>query len=140
MEKLVLVHLSDIHFTRASGVSVYDLDKNVRNELVLDATKVAKEIGLVTGVLVTGDIAFSGSNAEYDHATDWLREFCREIGCPAENVWVVPGNTTTSIDRGRSARSPERSTRASGRMARTLTGSFARSSLMNSRRPRFLNR
>jgi len=92
MEKLVLVHLSDIHFTRASGVSADDLDKNVRNELVLDATKVAKDIGPVTGVLVTGDIAFSGSKAEYDHATDWLRDFCRALGCPAENVWVVPGN------------------------------------------------
>jgi len=92
MEKLVLVHLSDIHFKRTSGVSVHDLDKNVRNELLLDATKVAKEIGPVTGVLVTGDIAFSGSKAEYDHATEWLQKFCREIGCPAESVWVVPGN------------------------------------------------
>ena len=92
MERLVLVHLSDIHFTRASGVSVHDLDKNVRNELVLDATKVAKKIGPVTGVLVTGDIAFSGSEAEFEHATNWLRDFCRAIGCPEESVWVVPGN------------------------------------------------
>jgi predicted phosphodiesterase len=102
MQKIVLVHLSDIHFTRASGVSVHDLDKNVRNELVLDATKVAKEIGPVTGVLVTGDIAFSGSKTEYDHATDWLRDFCREIECPAENVWVVPGNH--DVDRQRTKR------------------------------------
>ncbi len=102
MEKLVLVHLSDIHFTRASGVSVHDLDKNVRNELVLDAIKVVKEIGLVTGVLVTGDIAFSGSEAEYDHATNWLRDFCRAIGCHEESVWVVPGNH--DVDRQRTKR------------------------------------
>ena len=92
MEKLIFVHLSDIHFTRASGVSVHDLDKNVRNELVLDATKVAKEVGPVTGVLVTGDIAFSGSETEFEHATNWLRDFCRAIGCHEESVWVVPGN------------------------------------------------
>lgn len=92
MEKIVLVHLSDIHFTRASGVSVHDLDKNVRNELVLDATNVAKEVGPVTGVLVTGDIAFSGSETEFEHATNWLRDFCRAIGCHEESVWVVPGN------------------------------------------------
>lgn len=92
MEKLVFVHLSDIHFTRTSGVSVHDLDKNVRNELVLDATKVAEEIGPVTGVLITGDIAFSGSEAEFEHATNWLRDFCRAIGCHEESVWVVPGN------------------------------------------------
>jgi predicted phosphodiesterase len=92
MEKLVFVHLSDIHFTRSSGVSVHDLDKNVRNELVLDATKAAKDIGPVTGVLVTGDIAFSGSEAEFERATTWLRNFCRAVGCPEESVWVVPGN------------------------------------------------
>lgn len=92
MDKLVFVHLSDIHFTRASGVSVHDLDRNVRNELVLDATKVAKQIGPVTGVLVTGDIAFSGSEVEFEHATNWLRDFCRAIGCAEESVWVVPGN------------------------------------------------
>lgn len=92
MEKLVLVHLSDIHFTRSSGVSVHDLDKNVRNELVLDASRLAKKIGPVTGVLVTGDIAFSGSEAEFEHATTWLSDFCRKVGCPEESVWVVPGN------------------------------------------------
>lgn len=92
MEKHVFVHLSDIHFTRASGVSVHDLDKNVRNELVLDAIRVANEIGPVTGVLVTGDIAFSGDEAEFERATNWLRDLCRPIGCPEESVWVVPGN------------------------------------------------
>ena len=42
MEKLVFVHLSDIHFTRASGTT-HDLDANVRNELCLDAVKVSKQ-------------------------------------------------------------------------------------------------
>ncbi|HUW39425.1 MAG TPA: metallophosphoesterase [Rectinemataceae bacterium] len=92
MDNIVLVHLSDIHFTRSSGVSIHDLDTNVRNELRIDAVNVAKDIGTVTGLLVTGDIAFSGSKAEYDHATEWLSDFCRAIGCPEENVWVVPGN------------------------------------------------
>jgi hypothetical protein len=102
LEKIILVHLSDIHFSRASSVSVHDLDKNVRNELELDATELAKEIGPVTGVLVSGDIAFSGSKTEYDRASDWLRDFCRKIGCPAENVWVVPGNH--DVDRQRTKR------------------------------------
>ena len=102
MERVVLVHLSDIHFTRTSGVSVHDIDKNVRNELVRDATRLATKIGPITGVLVTGDIAFSGSKAEYDHATEWLREFCRTIKCPAESVWVVPGNH--DVDREKAKR------------------------------------
>ncbi|MBK7536883.1 MAG: metallophosphoesterase, partial [Myxococcales bacterium] len=102
MEKLVLVHLSDIHFTRISGVSVHDLDKNLRTELVLDATTVAREIGPVTGVLVTGDIAYSGSEVEFDHSTIWLRVSCRAPGCREESVWVVPGNH--DVDRPKTKR------------------------------------
>lgn len=92
MEKLVLVHLSDIHFTGSSGTSVYDLDSEVRNEILRDAATVTKELGGATGVLVTGDIAFSGQRTEYERAALWLLEFCRAIGCPDESVWVVPGN------------------------------------------------
>lgn len=92
MDKVVLVHLSDIHFTGSSGMSVHDLDAEVRNELLRDAAMVTKELSGVTGVLVTGDIAFSGQRAEYERAASWLREFCRAIGCPDESVWVVPGN------------------------------------------------
>lgn len=92
MEKLVLVHLSDIHFTGSSGTSVYDLDAEVRNELLRDASALTKGLEVATGVLVTGDIAFSGQRAEYDRAAAWLADFCRAIGCPDESVWVVPGN------------------------------------------------
>lgn len=92
LEKLILVHLSDIHFTGSSGVSVHDLDADVRNELLRDAAALTKELGGATGVLVTGDIAFSGQRVEYDRAASWLVEFCRAVGCPEENVWVVPGN------------------------------------------------
>lgn len=91
MDKLVLIHLSDIHFTRTSG-EVHDLDTNVRNELCRDAARLSNEIGPVAGVLVTGDIAFGGQKAEYKHAADWLGKLCEVVGCPEESVWVVPGN------------------------------------------------
>jgi len=102
MDKIVLVHLSDIHFTSSSGMSIHDLNMDVRNELQIDAVSAAKDIGIVTGLLVTGDIAFSGSKAEYDRATEWLRDFCHAIGCPEENVWVVPGNH--DVDRNHTTR------------------------------------
>lgn len=92
MERIVLVHLSDIHFNGLSGTSIHDLDSEVRNEILRDAASVTKEFGGATGVLVTGDIAFSGQRAEYERAASWLLDFCRAIGCPEENVWVVPGN------------------------------------------------
>jgi predicted phosphodiesterase len=92
MEKIVLVHLSDIHFTGSSGTSVHDLDSEVRNEILRDAATVTKDLGGATGVLVTGDIAFSGQRTEYERVALWLLEFCRAIECPDESVWMVPGN------------------------------------------------
>lgn len=91
MEKIVLVHLSDIHFTGSSG-SVHDVDQNVRDELLRDVTALTKQLGSATGVLVTGDIAFSGKKDEYQHAAVWLREVCDAVGCEEQHVSVVPGN------------------------------------------------
>lgn len=89
---LRFVHLSDIHFNASSGTTVHDLDADVRNELLRDATALSATIGSPAGVLVTGDVAFSGQREEYERAASWLLEFCRAVGCPEENVWVVPGN------------------------------------------------
>lgn len=102
MEKIVLVHLSDIHFIGSSGTSVYDLDADVRNELLRNAAKLTKELGGATGVLVTGDIAFSGKREQYERAASWLVDFCKAIGCREESVWVVPGNHDVDRDRARS--------------------------------------
>ena len=97
-DKLILVHLSDIHFSKSSG-GVYDPDKHLRKELENDAAQVSKMIGTVDGVLVTGDIAFSGKKEEYKIAIDWLYELCEtKIGCRFENVWVSPGNHDVDRD------------------------------------------
>jgi predicted phosphodiesterase len=90
-ECLTFIHLSDIHFTRRSG-DVLDPDDNVRHELLRDVTRALQDVGPVTGVLVTGDIAFSGTSEEYEKAAKWLEELCSQADCPAENVFVVPGN------------------------------------------------
>lgn len=96
-EKIVLVHLSDIHFTRASG-NVHDVDQTVRDELLRDVEAVTKKLGAANGVLVTGDIAFSGKKEEYQHAAEWLRKVCDSVRCEEQKVAVVPGNH--DVDRG----------------------------------------
>jgi len=97
VDKIVLVHLSDIHFTGSSG-NVHDVDQNVRDELLRDVAELTKQLGSATGVLVTGDIAFSGKKEEYQHAGDWLRKVCDAVGCEEQKVAVVPGNH--DVDRG----------------------------------------
>ncbi len=89
--QLVFIHLSDIHFHRERN-SMFDIDSGLRNELVLDVNEIARELGHVNGVLISGDIAFSGKISEYDDASTWIARLCDQAGCPAENVWVVPGN------------------------------------------------
>jgi hypothetical protein len=88
---LTFLQLSDIHFNRRHSKQ-WDPDESIRNELLLDLPRVAETVGTFSGVLVAGDVAFSGQQREYDDASSYLRKVCEEIGCPEEDVWVVPGN------------------------------------------------
>ena len=90
-DQLIFVHLSDIHFTKKSGDS-FDLDRDTRTQVENDLTTLLQAVGSPTGILVTGDVAYSGKRDEYDRATDWLSRLCDRIGCPPESVWVIPGN------------------------------------------------
>lgn len=49
-------------------------------------------LGSVSAILVSGDIAFKGAAEEYLTAMTWLRELAAVAGCPVERVFVVPGN------------------------------------------------
>ncbi|RYZ88814.1 MAG: hypothetical protein EOP04_08470 [Proteobacteria bacterium] len=92
MSWIRFVHLSDIHFGRPGQKGAYDLDSHLRNELEADLVRIVKKFGTFKGVLVTGDIAFSGEVKQYDTAKEWLDKICRILGCPDHSVWTVPGN------------------------------------------------
>jgi predicted phosphodiesterase len=91
MNSLVFLHLSDIHFSKRSD-SNYDPDLDLRRELVSEAIRLREQIGACSGVLVCGDIAFSGVVEEYEKAKGWLSELCEKLDCSQESVWVIPGN------------------------------------------------
>ena len=95
---LIFVHISDIHFHKLSG-DQYDLDEDLRNELLLDVDAVTAEIGTPNGILVTGDIAFSGKPEEYVNAKAFLTELCERLGGSLADVWCVPGNHDVDQDR-----------------------------------------
>lgn len=90
-QPLVFLHLSDIHFSRHSSTT-YDPDLDLRRELVADAARMKEKTKACSGILISGDIAFSGKPEEYSKARDWLREICHVLDCPEEAVWVIPGN------------------------------------------------
>jgi predicted phosphodiesterase len=97
-DALVLVHLSDIHFRHGPNGTETILDADLRRELERDARQVLGGNGGAEGVLISGDIAYGGQKQEYLQASAWLNSFCALLGCPPENVWVIPGNH--DVDRG----------------------------------------
>ncbi len=90
-KRLVFIHLSDIHFKNMKS-DFLDLDDDLRNELELDAVKISEKTGNINGILITGDIAYSGEAQEYEIAYKWLNRLCDRIQCQPENVWTIPGN------------------------------------------------
>lgn len=91
--KLTFVHLSDIHFVKGfSGTSSFDLDRAVREALVADAKNLRAQLEPISGILVTGDIAYAGKSSEYQTALNWLAELAEVLRCQPEYMWCVPGN------------------------------------------------
>ncbi len=61
---IIFMHLSDIHFSKDSN-GVLDLDVELRSKLENDAKKMKQRLGSIQGILITGDIAYSGQKEEY---------------------------------------------------------------------------
>jgi GTPase-associated adaptor domain/Calcineurin-like phosphoesterase len=90
--KLRFVHLSDIHFSHRAVDFGFDPDRALRAEVVADVAKMREKTGKITGVLVSGDIAYAGKKSEYDNAAGWLDEVAGAAGCDRTAVWLCPGN------------------------------------------------
>ncbi len=86
------VHISDLHFRAGLSGSQFDLDKDLRQRMESDLLRIVENLPPLDGVLLSGDIAFSGSADDYAVASDWLSGFCARIGCSQAAVWAVPGN------------------------------------------------
>lgn len=95
----VFLHLSDIHFGQETGGQLY-IHNDVKEELVEDVAGFVKnEIGSpITGIIVSGDITYSGKESEFQEAGKWLDKLSTAGGCGQTDVYVVPGNH--DIDRG----------------------------------------
>ena len=92
MPPIRLIHLSDIHFSRPSGIG-FDPDAALRNDLVSDGQCVLEELGgAADAIIVSGDIAYSGQKCEYDDVARWLDTLCTRVGCLQDAVYVCPGN------------------------------------------------
>src|ERR1044071_2673861 len=89
---LAFIHLSDIHFRKGRVGDVHDEDRLLRHELQIDLRRLRVRVPQIHGLIVSGDIAFSGKSEEYEYAESWLSSITEDVGITKENVMVTPGN------------------------------------------------
>lgn len=89
---LTFVHLSDIHFRNRDHLTEFDLDQGIRRALLDDIASKPAHGADYDGILITGDIAFSGDPKEYAIASQFLNEVYERTGDLATKTMMVPGN------------------------------------------------
>lgn len=89
---LTLLHLSDVHFVDRDHGTQFDVDQQVRRALLDDIAAKPANGESYDAVLITGDIAYSGQQAEYNRAREFLAELFSRVGDIAPNTFMVPGN------------------------------------------------
>ncbi len=85
------LHISDLHF--GHGGAGWRADQKImNNELLKDVQ--SRQFGpeRPDAIFITGDIAFSGLEEEYELATHWIDELCATLHLPKHRVFMVPGN------------------------------------------------
>lgn len=87
---LTFIHLSDLHFTASDAGSQFDQDLEIRDKLLEDLR--SRDISGLTGILVSGDIAFGGRKPEYEMANEWFEAMRKQVNIPPEAVFFIPGN------------------------------------------------
>lgn len=100
---MLFLHLSDIHFRSREVRRDDDPNGALRDDIVDDVRKMRAKIGRpADALLISGDIAYSGAQDEYQFATDWLKDqLCPAVGCSMDDIFVIPGNH--DVDWGKTA-------------------------------------
>lgn len=89
----IFIHLSDIHFGQEKTVGDVFVNNDARDQLIDDASKIMRSLGRkADGIIVTGDIAYSGKPQQYKDAATWLDLLAEKVGGEIYEVQVVPGN------------------------------------------------
>jgi hypothetical protein len=95
-EKVLLLHLSDIHIRGSS-----DAILSRSGEIAATTFKRLPEITTVL-MIVSGDIAYGGKKSEYDLATEFLANIAKSIRTQKDDiaveVFVCPGNHDCDFD------------------------------------------
>lgn len=94
MSPLRWLHISDLHFydqQKPSGLRFEQ--KIVTQQLLRDVVEMRRRFDDPPDfVLLTGDIAFGGEQAEYKAAQEWVNNLEAAAGLGKKSIFIVPGN------------------------------------------------
>ena len=85
--KIKILHLSDLHFTvnnTSQNIVLSSLYKKIENDIV--------PTNKPDILIITGDIAFSGKQKEYEKAKEYIDSIANLCKIKHENIFIVPGN------------------------------------------------
>jgi len=87
--QITILHLSDFHFNEESREEI----TTVLDALFDDLQKLGDEYCVSPNlVVISGDIANEGDQADYNFALDWLYNLLEKLKISPDNVFIVPGN------------------------------------------------
>ena len=87
--QITILHLSDFHFNEESREEI----TTVLDALFDDLLNLRDKYGVTPNlVVISGDIANAGDQADYNFALDWLDNLVKKLKFSPDNVFVVPGN------------------------------------------------
>ncbi|MES2950470.1 MAG: metallophosphoesterase [Pseudomonadota bacterium] len=85
--------MSDIHFGQEKDGGVVVINDDAKRRLLEDAAAEIAKLGKgASGIIVTGDIAYSAKYEEYVKAGEWLDQLAECVGCSRLDIQMVPGN------------------------------------------------
>lgn len=89
----IFIHLSDIHFGQEKDGGRVVTNGDAKKRLLEDAGAQLRELRTqASGIIVTGDIAYSARYEEYVEAGEWLDQLAECVGCNRLAIQMVPGN------------------------------------------------
>ena len=95
MRPITWLHISDFHFRESDEQP----RKAVLSAMLEDITQRCADGLVVDFVLATGDLAFSGRDAEYNLVESFFGDLSAATGLPYEKIFCVPGNHDVQRER-----------------------------------------
>jgi HEAT repeat protein/predicted phosphodiesterase len=89
-QTLHILHISDIHYALEKDSTI----TCIFNELIQDIKiwRTQQSNTNIHSICITGDIAQSGQENQYDSIDKKIKDILKTTDCPIENLFIIPGN------------------------------------------------